>query len=91
VSGAHSLLGRQSGLIIQRANKPAQVARDGRGHFIRHVTHHSGNFRSLLSMASKTREEAVNNAREAIVACVEVRAERCMPLSIETSQVEVTV
>ena len=39
----------------------------------------------------KTREEALNNAREAIVACLEVRAERGMPLTIETSQVEVTV
>lgn len=39
----------------------------------------------------KTRDEALNNAREAIVACLEVRAERGMPLTIETSQVEVTV
>lgn len=39
----------------------------------------------------QTRNEALNNAREAIVACLEVRAERGMPLTIETSQVEVTV
>jgi predicted RNase H-like HicB family nuclease len=39
----------------------------------------------------KSREEAVENIREAIVACLEVRAERGMPLTIETQQVEVTV
>jgi predicted RNase H-like HicB family nuclease len=31
-----------------------------------------------------TREEAVVNIREAIVACLEVRAERGMPLTVET-------
>lgn len=39
----------------------------------------------------KTREEALKNAREAIAACLEVRAERGMPLTLETSQVEVTL
>jgi predicted RNase H-like HicB family nuclease len=39
----------------------------------------------------KSREEALDNIREAIVACLEVRAERGMPLTIETQQVEVTV
>jgi predicted RNase H-like HicB family nuclease len=39
----------------------------------------------------KSREEALDNIREAIVACLEVRAERGMPLTIETLQVEVTV
>ncbi len=34
-----------------------------------------------------TREEAFANIREAIVACLEVRAERGMPLTIETRQV----
>ena len=38
-----------------------------------------------------TREEAVANIREAIVACLEVRAERGMPLTVETQQVEVSV
>lgn len=38
-----------------------------------------------------TREEAFANIREAIVACLEVRAERGMPLTIETRQVEVAV
>ena len=38
-----------------------------------------------------TREEAIANIREAIEACLEVRAERGMPLTIETQQVEVTV
>lgn len=38
-----------------------------------------------------TREEALSNIQEAIAACLEVRAERGMPLTIETQQVEVTV
>ena len=38
-----------------------------------------------------TRDEAVANIREAIVACLEVRAERGMPLTVETQQVEVSV
>jgi predicted RNase H-like HicB family nuclease len=36
-----------------------------------------------------TREEALANIREAIQACLEVRAERGMPLTVETQQVEV--
>ena len=36
-----------------------------------------------------TREEAIANIREAIQACLEVRAERGMPLTVETQQVEV--
>lgn len=39
----------------------------------------------------KTREEAVANIREAIGLCLEVRAERGLPLTAETQQVEVTV
>jgi predicted RNase H-like HicB family nuclease len=38
-----------------------------------------------------TREEALANVREAIELCLEVRAEQGLPLTIETSQVEVTV
>jgi predicted RNase H-like HicB family nuclease len=38
-----------------------------------------------------TREEALANVREAIAACLEVRAERGLPLTIETQQVEVSV
>jgi len=37
----------------------------------------------------KSREEALENIREAIAACFEVRAERGMPLIVETRQVEV--
>ena len=37
----------------------------------------------------KTRDEALANVREAIALCVEVRAERGLPLTIETRQVEV--
>lgn len=36
-----------------------------------------------------TRDEALVNIRDAIKACLEVRAERGMPLTIETQQVEV--
>ena len=39
----------------------------------------------------RTREEAVTNIREAIAACLEVRAERGLPLTIETRQIEVAV
>lgn len=37
-----------------------------------------------------TREEALANIRVAIRLCLEVRAERGMPLTVETCQVEVT-
>lgn len=39
----------------------------------------------------KTRDEATGNIREAIAGCLEVRAERGMPLTVETRQVEVVV
>lgn len=39
----------------------------------------------------KSREEAIANIREAIGACLEVRAERGMPLTVEIQQIEVTV
>ena len=39
----------------------------------------------------QTREEAVANITEAIALCLEVRAERGFPLTVETLQVEVTV
>jgi predicted RNase H-like HicB family nuclease len=35
-----------------------------------------------------TCDEAIANIREAIAACLEVRADRGMPLTIETRQVE---
>ncbi len=38
-----------------------------------------------------TRDEAINNIREAIAACLEIRAELGMPLTVETEQVEVAV
>ncbi|BAG06103.1 MULTISPECIES: type II toxin-antitoxin system HicB family antitoxin [Microcystis] len=37
----------------------------------------------------KTRAEALENIRDAIIACLQVRAERGLPLTIETHQVEV--
>ena len=37
-----------------------------------------------------TRDEALANVRDAIQACLQVRAERGMPLTVETQQVEVT-
>jgi predicted RNase H-like HicB family nuclease len=39
----------------------------------------------------RTRAEALENIREAITLCLEVRAERGMPLTFEISQVEVAV
>ena len=39
----------------------------------------------------KTRDEALDNVEEAIQLCLEVRAEKGMPLTIETKQVEVTL
>ena len=38
-----------------------------------------------------TKDEALGNIREAIELCIEVRAEKGMPLTIETRQVEVAV
>jgi predicted RNase H-like HicB family nuclease len=38
-----------------------------------------------------TKPEALTNIREAIELCLEVRAERGLPLTIETKQVEVAV
>ena len=39
----------------------------------------------------QTRDEALGNIREAIAACLEVRAERGLPLTVETQQLEVAV
>ncbi len=39
----------------------------------------------------KTKDESLENIKEAIKSCLEVRAEKGLPLSIETSQVEVIV
>lgn len=37
----------------------------------------------------QTRQEALQNIQEAIALCLEVRAERGLPLTIETREVEV--
>ena len=37
----------------------------------------------------QTKEEALENIKEAITLCLEVRAERGLPLTVETRQVEV--
>ena len=39
----------------------------------------------------ETREQALENVKEAIAQCLEVRAERGLPLTVEMHQVEVTV
>ena len=39
----------------------------------------------------KTKAEALENIKEAIALCLEVRAERGLPLTVETRQVEVAV
>lgn len=37
----------------------------------------------------RTRKEAIDNIKEAIAICLEVRSERGLPLTVETSMVEV--
>ncbi len=37
----------------------------------------------------KTKDEAIENIRDAIKVCLEVRAEKGLPLTVETRQVEV--
>ena len=39
----------------------------------------------------QSKEEALENIRDAIALCIEVRAEQGWPLTIETRQVEVTL
>ncbi len=39
----------------------------------------------------ETKDEAVSNVHEAILGCLEVRAEQGMPLTVETRLVEVAV
>ena len=39
----------------------------------------------------KTKDEALENIRDAISACLEVRAEQGLPLAVETREVEVVV
>ena len=39
----------------------------------------------------QTKEEALENIRDAITACLQVRVERGLPLTIETHQVDVMV
>ena len=39
----------------------------------------------------KTKDEAIANVREAISLCLQVRAEKGMPLTLETRQVEIEV
>jgi predicted RNase H-like HicB family nuclease len=39
----------------------------------------------------KTEEEALENIKEAIALCLEVRAEERLPLTVRTCEVEVTV
>lgn len=38
----------------------------------------------------KTKKDALMNIKEAIALCLEVRAEKRMPLTIETKQIEVS-
>lgn len=40
---------------------------------------------------AETKDEAIDNVGDAIRACLEVRAERGMPLTVETLQIEVLV
>jgi len=42
-----------------------------------------------LRQPGRTKDEAVENVKDAIRACLEVRAERGLPLTIELRQVEI--
>jgi predicted RNase H-like HicB family nuclease len=46
---------------------------------------------SWLREPGETKEEALENIRDAIKLCLEVRAERGLPLMIESCQVEVAI
>lgn len=39
----------------------------------------------------QSKEEALENVREAIALCLEVRSEKGLPLTVETRQVEVAI
>jgi len=39
----------------------------------------------------KTEEEAIENVKEAIKACLEVRAEQGMPLTINVKEIEIAI
>jgi predicted RNase H-like HicB family nuclease len=39
----------------------------------------------------ETKDQAIANVQEAIALCLEVRAERGMPLTVETRQIQVAV
>ncbi len=39
----------------------------------------------------KTKDEAISNVREAIALCLQVRAEKGLPLTVETRQVDIEV
>jgi hypothetical protein len=43
-----------------------------------------------LSIMAANHDEALANIREAIALCLDVRAERGLPVTIETRQIEVT-
>jgi predicted RNase H-like HicB family nuclease len=38
-----------------------------------------------------TEEEALENIKDAIRGCLEVRAERCMPLTVSTREIDIPV
>ena len=39
----------------------------------------------------KTEEEAIENIKEAIKACLEVRTEKGMPLTVEVKEIEIAI
>ncbi len=65
---------------------PVTIERDEDGVFVIECPSIPG---CISQGASK--QEALANIREAIVGCLEVRAELGMPLTVETSQVEIPV
>ncbi len=65
---------------------PVTIERDEDGVFVIECPSIPG---CISQGASK--QEALANIREAIVGCLEVRAELGMPLTVETSQIEIPV
>ena len=63
---------------------PVTLERDGSGMIVAECPAIPG-----CVSQGKTEEEALANIREAIVACLEVRAEQGLPLTIRTVEVDV--
>ena len=78
------LRGSRGGVRVWRMKFVTSITRDEDGTWIVECPAIPG----CVSQGA-TRAEALENAREAIAACLEVRAERGMPLTVESEELEV--